>query len=264
MLEAMRLYLFENQLLPIMLVLMFGGAVFGGRAWGLYLKRRVSGGKIRPDEISVTAIFGLISLLVTFTFFGAYDRYDQRRSFLVDEYNTISTAYQSIDLLPEARQPQIREDFRDLMDRRMTLYKEIDDKKVFSQRHKDFEVALSRVWKDAVAAVEATPYPKNLVAAQLLTAISNMGDALEKRRMALNQHPPPVIYTLLLVMLIIGAFIAGYNQATTDSHDWTLVPVYVFLSVAIFYITVNLEHPLLGLITLDDYLVEIQNLRQTM
>lgn len=264
MLDAVRLYLFENQLLPLLLVLLLTGAVFGGRALGVFLKRHAAGGKLRPDEISVSAIFGLMSLLVTFTFFGAYDRYDGRRALLVDEYNTISTAYQAIDLLPQARQPQLREDFRQLMDRRMTLYKDIDDKKVFAERHKAFEVALAQVWKDAVAAVDATPYPKNLIAATLLTSVSNMSDALEKRRMALKQHPPAVIYTLLLFMLIIGAFIAGYNQATTDSHDWTLVPVYIFLSVTVFYITVNLEHPLLGLITLDDYLDEIQGLRQAM
>lgn len=264
MLEAIRLYLFESQLLPLLLILFLAAAVLAGRSLGLYLKRHAQGGKVRPDEISVTAIFGLMSLLMTFTFFGAYDRFDARRALLVDEYNTISTAYQAIDLLPESRQPKLREDFRQLLDRRMTLYQDIGNKDLFAQRHKDFEVVLNRIWKDSVGAVEATPYPQNLVADRLLTTVSNMSDALEKRRMALKQHPPPVIYTLLLVILIIGAFIAGYNQATTDSHDWTLVPVYIFLSVTVFYITVNLEHPLLGLITLDDYLEEIQTLRQAM
>lgn len=264
MLRAIRLYLFESQLLPLLLIVILAAAVLGGRALGLYLKRKAPSGKLRPDEISVTAIFGLMSLLVTFTLFGAYGRFDERRALLVDEYNTISTAYQAIDLVPESRQPQLREDFRQLLDRRMTLYQDIGNQDLFAQRHKDFEVVLNRIWTDAVAAVEATPYPQYLVAARLLTTVSNMNDALEKRRMALKQHPPPVIYSLLLVILIVGAFMAGYNQAATDSHDWTLVPVYIILSVLVFYITVNLEHPLLGVITLDDYLEEIQTLRQAM
>jgi ABC-type antimicrobial peptide transport system permease subunit len=264
MLEQFRVFTLESGVLPWALVVMLALAVFVGHFIGRGLQQRVGGRKLRPDEISVTAIFGLMALLLSFTFSGAYDRFDQRRNLLVSEYNTISSAYQTVDLLPAVYQPKVREDFRSLMDQRIDLYKDIQDRQAFRQRIVAFDQVSNQLWKDAVAAVDATPYPKNLIAAQLLTNLNEMASALEQRRMALHQHPPIVIYTLLILMIITGAFVAGYNQATNETHDWTLVPVFVLLNVAVVYITINLEYPLIGIFNLEDFLHELIALRQSM
>ena len=264
MLEKLRVFTLESGLLPWLLVMMLIMAVYVGHRTGRALQARVGTRKLRPDEISVTAIFGLMALLLSFTFSGAYERFDDRRNLLVNEYNTISSAYQTVDLLPATLQPKIRDDFRALLDHRLDLYKNIHDRQAFKQRIAEFEQAYRMLWKDAVAAVEVTPYPKNLIAAQLLVNLNEMADALEERRMALKKHPPLVIYTLLILMVITGAFVAGYNQATNETHDWTLVPVFVLLNVATVYITINLEHPLIGIFNLEDFLHELIALRQSM
>ena len=264
MYDQLKIFVFESQLLPGILVLLLGLSVWAGRSLGLYQKKHAAGAKLKPDEISVAAIFGLMSLLVTFTFSGAYDRFENRRNLLVAEYNTISTAYQAVDLLPAPLQPKVRDEFQILLDLRIDLYTDVQDHEVFEGRLRLFEESSNRLWKDVVAAVNATPYPKYLVAAQLLTAVSAMNDALENRRMALKQHLPTMISALLLLVLLIGAFWAGYNQATTESRDWTMVPIYVVVTVAVFYITINLEHPLAGVISLDDFHAEIINLRKSM
>jgi len=264
MYEQFRVFLLESQLFPVVLLGSLGLAIWSGRRLGFYEKKQAAGAKVKLDEISVSAIFGLMSLLVTFTFSGAYERFDKRRVLLVAEYNTISTAYDAVDLLPEAFQPKIRDDFRSLMDQRIDLYTDVVNRQVLHARLQQFEAISSKLWKDSVAAVNATPYPKYLVAAQLLAAISDMNTALENRKMMLKQHPPTIIYQLLVLLLVIGAFMAGYNQATTDSHDWTIVPIYVLVTVAVFYITISLEHPLVGLISLDDYHDEVASLRQSM
>ena len=264
MLEKLRVFTLESGLLPWLLVMMLVVAVYAGHRTGRTLQERVGTRKLRPDEISVTAIFGLMALLLSFTFSGAYERFDDRRNLLVNEYNTISSAYQTVDLLPATLQPKIRDDFRVLLDHRLDLYTDIQDRQTFKQRITEFDQVSGRLWKDAVAAVDATPYPKNLIAAQLLVNLNEMADALEQRRMALKQHPPIVIYTLLILMVITGAFVAGYNQATNDTHDWTLVPVFVLLNVATVYITINLEYPLIGIFNLEDFLKELIALRQSM
>lgn len=258
------IFLFESQLLPVILVAFLGLSVWGGRTLGLYQKSHSGGARLRPDEISVGALFGLMSLLVTFTFSGAYERFDKRRILLVEEYNTISTAYQLVDVLPTQLQRKIRDDFRIMMDARIDLYSDVQDSQVFGARLQQFEATSKQLWKDVVVAVNATPYPKYLVAAELLTAVSAMNDSLERRKMALSQHPPKIIYALLVLLLLVGAFLAGYNQGTTDSNDWTLVPIYVLVTVAVFYITINLEHPLAGLITLDEFRAEVASLRKSM
>src|SRR4051794_3598290 len=46
------------------------------------------------------AVFGLLGLLIAFTFSGAATRFDARRQLIVDEANCIGTAYRRLSLLP--------------------------------------------------------------------------------------------------------------------------------------------------------------------
>ena len=264
MLLNFRIFTLEDGWLPWILLVLLGLAVFAGHSMGKVLQRRAGTHKLRPDEISVSAIFGLMALLLSFTFSGAYERFDERRNLLLKEYNTISSAYATVDLLPAAQQPKIRDEFRELLDQRIVLYKYAHDPQAFIQRVAEFDRVSDLLWKDAVAAVDATPYPKNLIAAQLLANLNEMSDALEQRRMSLKQHPPVAIYTLLILMIITGAFVAGYNQATSETRDWALVPVFVLFNVAVVYITINLEYPLIGIFNLEDFLDELIALRQSM
>lgn len=59
-----------------------------------------------------TAIYALLGLMIAFTFSGAAERFDARRSLTVQEGNAIGTAYLRLDLLPAAVQPALREKFR--------------------------------------------------------------------------------------------------------------------------------------------------------
>ena len=59
-----------------------------------------------------TAIFGLMGLMIAFTFSGAAARYELRRQLVVDEANAIGTAYLRLDLLPAVSQPALRDQFR--------------------------------------------------------------------------------------------------------------------------------------------------------
>ena len=58
------------------------------------------------------ALFGLMGLVVAFTFSGAASRFDERRHLIVEEANDIGTAYLRLYLLPQVAQPQIRQMMR--------------------------------------------------------------------------------------------------------------------------------------------------------
>src|SRR5262245_2274359 len=73
------------------------------------------------------AVFGLLGLLIAFTFSGALTRFDQRRAQVVDEANAIGTAYLRIDLLPAASQPPLRAMFREYVDARLATYRKLPD-----------------------------------------------------------------------------------------------------------------------------------------
>ena len=46
------------------------------------------------------AVFGLMGLLIAFTFSGAASRFEARRQLILQETNAIGTAYLSLYLLP--------------------------------------------------------------------------------------------------------------------------------------------------------------------
>src|SRR3982750_2061105 len=73
------------------------------------------------------AFFGLLSLLIAFTFSGSVSRFDQRRGLIIDESNDISTAYLRVDLLPPEVQPQTRELFRSYLDSRLATFPALPD-----------------------------------------------------------------------------------------------------------------------------------------
>ncbi len=50
------------------------------------------------------AVFGLMALLMAFTFSGAASRFDSKRQLVIQEANAIGTAYLRLDLLPPAAQ----------------------------------------------------------------------------------------------------------------------------------------------------------------
>src|SRR5260370_40970309 len=83
----------------------------GWRA-GVRRRRRDAEGSHTGLSAIDGAIFGLMGLLVAFTFQGAAARFDARRHLIGDETNAIGTACLRIDVLPAAAQPALREDFR--------------------------------------------------------------------------------------------------------------------------------------------------------
>ena len=55
------------------------------------------------------AIFGLMSLLIAFSFSGAASRFEARKHLITSEANAIGTAYLRLDLLPPAVQPGLKQ-----------------------------------------------------------------------------------------------------------------------------------------------------------
>jgi hypothetical protein len=73
------------------------------------------------------AIFGLMGLLIAFTFSGAATRFDVRRQMIVEEANCIGTAYLGIDLLPLDAHPTLRELLRRYLDSRLKTFQALSD-----------------------------------------------------------------------------------------------------------------------------------------
>ena len=95
-------------------------ALRGGRALGQRAIQRV--GASTPNVGSLeAAVFALLGLLIAFTFSGALSRFDGRRVQVVQEANSVGTAWSYIDLMPTSTQPKLRDTFRAYVDARIAM-----------------------------------------------------------------------------------------------------------------------------------------------
>lgn len=110
-------------------------ALFVGMLACLELGRWIGARRLRWDPdggragvgVVEAAVFGLLALLVGFTFSEAAQRFDHRRELIIEEVNAIGTAWLRIDLLPTEAQPAIRDAFRRYLDARLAAYRRLPD-----------------------------------------------------------------------------------------------------------------------------------------
>jgi len=218
-------------------------------------------GKGRENSLGLNtvsaAVFGLMGLLVAFTFSGAALRFDERRHLIVEEANAISTAYLRVDLLPVAYQPAVRDDFRAYVDTRLDVYREISaEQRSLRERRKAFEEAMGRatalqqkIWRECLAAPPQTPDPTSRLL--LFQALNAMFDIATTRTVAMEMHPPPAIYFTLVALVIAASLLAGHEMAGTEKHNWTHRLLYSIILALAMYVIADLEYPRLGLIRVN-------------
>lgn len=264
MTDLLRAELIRSGILPWLLIATMCLTVFIGFRLGISTRNKKSEKDAAADETMLGAIFGLMALIMAFTFSGASDRYDHRRELIAQEVNSIGTAYMSVDLLIEKDQESVRNAFKDLVNQRIALYDDVANKSAFEAKHQKLEETKNKLWAGAVSAVKKTPYPEKLVAAQILPAISSMNDAIDNQRLAIKMHPPRIILISLMLLVVIGSFVTGYNMGLRNKLDMLLIPLFVGLMTGAVYVTLNLEFPLIGLVGLEDFEIEMVNLRHSM
>src|SRR5947209_10606228 len=151
------------------LILLSGFAVFASILLAMEIGRRFGerDQKQHPEDPATgtgsveAAVFGLMGLLVAFTFSGAASRFDARRQLIVEESNTIGTAYLRVDLLPAQLQPSLRDEFRRYVDARVASYRKIPDFAAAAVERRKAETAQREIWAQAVAACKAMNSPRS-------------------------------------------------------------------------------------------------------
>lgn len=221
------------------------GRWIGKRAMG----RRVAA-PLSSAEALQTAVFALLGLLIAFTFSGALNRFDVRRSQAVDEANAIGTAYLRIALLPAPAQPRLRQLVREYVDARIATYRKLPDLQAARAELARSQELQSDIWQEAVAAVQSpeTGAGTNLL---VMPALNQMFDLATTRLAATQMHPPVVIYAMLVGLAFASALLAGFQAATEKAPGWLHQFGFAAIVAATVYVIIDMEYPRLGWIRLD-------------
>ena len=220
---------------------------------GRYLGRRHPPDEMASARTRLTAveaaIFGLLGLLVAFTFSGASSRYDLRRQMTVDESNAIGTAYLRLDLLPAQAQPALREKFRRYLEARIAAYRLLPD---IEASYKQVAVATSlqpEIWADAIAALRESPPQATVVMIPALNQMFNL--ATSKAILSLSHIPLPILI-MLVVLGVACALLAGYVMAGISTRFMRVHMItFALITTITVYVILDLDYPRFGLIQLD-------------
>ena len=232
--------------LPVVFAALLGCLVLGQR---LGVRDAASG--VERSEVGAIdgAVFALLGLLIAFTFSGAADRFERRRILIAHEANAIGTAYLRLDVLPPATQPALRETFRRYVDARLAIYRAIPDMAAVHEALRRAEALQDEIWRQAVSACQASPgwRPDQVV----LPAINEMIDITTTRTVATQNHPPTIIYIMLVVLALISSVLAGYAMAGGVRARRIHAAAFALVLSATVYVIIDLEYPRAGLIRID-------------
>ena len=196
------------------------------------------------------AVFGLMGLLIAFTFSGAASRFDARRQLVGQEATTIGTAYLRLDLLPASYQPQLREDFRNYTEARIAIFRDLRMDMAVAKENLGYSSDLqNKIWKEAVAGCREVNSPA--VTTLVLSSLNDMIDITTTRMVAAQTHPPVVIFYGLGLLVLATSLLSGYGMAGSKKRSWMHMMVYAVIMAATLYVILDIEYPRFGLIRLD-------------
>jgi len=78
-----------------------------------------------------------------------------------------------------------------------------------------------------------------------------MIDITTTRAMALQTHPPTIIYALLFGLGLITSLLAGYRMASSRQRAWIHILGFTIVTVIVVYVVLDVEYPRMGMFRLD-------------
>lgn len=242
-----------NSVSVIFLVLGLFLAMLAVAQAGRWLGQRAPAAEIETSRaglgVIAGAVFGLLGLLIAFSFSRAESRFDARRQLIVQEANAIGTAYLRLDLLPAEAQSELRGDFRKYVEARLGVYRKLPDVEAANVDLARSKTLQGDIWRNAVAASRSapTPHPGLL----LLPAINDMIDVTTTRTLALQTHTPWIIFALLAAVALACALLVGHAMAGGKVRSWAHVLIFASVLAATIYVIVDLEYPRAGLVRIQ-------------
>jgi hypothetical protein len=194
-----------------------------------------------------SAMFGLLALMLAFTFSMAVTRFEARRDAVLNEANAIGTTALRARLLPEPQRTETLKLLREYVQIRIEIVKggaSLAERTPAIVRSNALQEALWQQAK-AMASIDKGPVPTGLFIQSLNEMIDDQGKRLSALR---NRIPDSVLFALFGIVAVAGAF-ASYGSARDAERTRSPVYVMVLLVSAVIFLIMDLDRPSTGFIT---------------
>lgn len=196
------------------------------------------------------AVFGLLGLMIAFTFGGAAQRWDKRRDLVVQETNAIGTAYLRLDLLEAADRDGLQATFKEYVRARLAVYQRLPDVDAALQELEHANQLQTVIWTALVPACRKDSTGTNT--RMLLPAVNDMIDITTTLTRSAFAHPPAIIFILLYMLAMAASMIAGHGMAKDAHRRWLHQIGYALMMAGSVYVILEIEYPRLGFVRMSD------------
>lgn len=202
----------------------------------------------------LTAVLGLLGLLIAFVFSLAAERYETRRALVVEEANAISTTFLRQQLLPEPHRTVLTGVMADYVKARLAFFDAGDNRGELLAAEARTDALQARIWAATGAAIR-TPEGAQIVT-PLLGATNEMFDLASSRHAAFDARVPGRTLRVLIIYAFCAAAIMGYSLAVIGRRH--LIPsagLFALVALAISLI-LDLDSPRRGAVRVPQAPIE--------
>jgi len=205
--------------------------------------RRPTGAKdARPGgpDLLLSAVLGLLALLLGFTFSLALNRFEARRDLVLQEANAIGTTWLRVQLLEEPLRGQMDRAMRDYVRVRIA-WSETEER---GGGGAATDAAQRRLWTLTGAAVRGDPSPQ--LSRAVMDAMNQSFDLAAARTTARSTQIPRRILNILMLYAALAAVMLGYVLAADGRrHRMATTLLLALLSLSLILI-MDIDRPLRG------------------
>jgi len=226
----------------IVLALLAAGLECGHRIRLGMVRRNPATADARGQDHLLSAVLGLLTLLLGFTFSLALARYEARRDLVLQEANAIGTTWLRAQLLTEPNRATMRDLLRDYVAARLEWSASSAENPSLAGTN----ALQAKLWTVTGAAMRTDPSAQ--LSREDMAAMNSSFDMASARVAARAAHLPDRVLETLLLFAVISVGLLGYTMAGNGrAHRGATAVVLLLLSLAIVTIF-DIDRPRSGAI----------------
>ncbi|VTS01771.1 Uncharacterized protein OS=Pseudomonas mediterranea CFBP 5447 GN=N005_17510 PE=4 SV=1 [Gemmata massiliana] len=195
------------------------------------------------------SIFGLVALLLGFSFSATTSRYDLRQRLVLDQSNAVGTCYLRAGLLDETSCTHIRGILRRYVEVRVEQYRAGREEAAVARDQAEIDRLLADLW----GAVEDANRrePERVHKSSIVPASNEVIDLSSTRTWANRNHLPEPVLFLLMVSVLVTSLLLGHSSGQAERRHVSLWLASNAVFALVLFIVLDFDRPRRGLIRVD-------------
>ena len=186
-----------------------------GNIAGRHRRKKLGDEKEGPVGSVVGAMLGLLAFIMAFTFGMTAERFQTRKSLLLDEVNAIATAYLRTDILTEPERSVVKELMREYVDIRANISTDPIELKKAIERSEEIQ---KKIWAHVMSFAET--HRDSDTTALIVESMNEVFDLHTSRvTVGLSYRIPWVIWLMLYLISIITMVSVGFQFGLSGVDD---------------------------------------------